>query len=190
MAEEKERRTLEDLKSPYTVCVTAVVYSEPRFQKNSLGNVIRDDNGKPVVLDIRNDAMYGAHIELTESEAERLKSLDVEVIKDGHVDLPPIEEVATPSSRPLQAAAFEQPSSSATATDETGERVPLTEMDDQELITYLRPEEGDPPSVNQVTEAVGDDPVLASRVLEAENSASGGEPRQALVRRLKKVEGQ
>jgi hypothetical protein len=57
-----------------------------------------------------------------------------------------------------------------------------------ELVEYLQTgNDGKPPTINDVLEAVGDDKDLANRMLAAENIASDGDPRSGLEQGLTKV---
>jgi hypothetical protein len=62
----------------------------------------------------------------------------------------------------------------------------LATMTDGQLVGWLR---DDKPTVDEVAAAVGDDQVLARRVLAAEETVTGGEPRKTLVEQLDKVGG-
>lgn len=53
-----------------------------------------------------------------------------------------------------------------------------------QLATYIKTEK---PSVDTLVKKVGNDPVLAQRVLDAENLATGNQPRAALDDKLSKV---
>jgi hypothetical protein len=180
MAESGEKKKKSAL-SPFTVKIAGASYFRPEPQRDTLGRLIKKD-GEPVIIDVREDAVRGDHIMLTESQARRLQSPEIDAVVPGHVALQSPESVATAGARPITAG-----SSSSVVRDETGEAVPLTELDDSELVDYLKPEEGRPPSVDAVVQAAGSDPVLAQRLIDAEGSASGGEPRSTLVERLQKV---
>lgn len=188
--------SLEEQLSPYTVKIVGIAYARPEVRKNSIGEVQRDENGNAIILDIRETAGFGEHVNLTESEAERLTAPGVDAVVEGHVNLTSLEETETSSAGGLEAAASPSPYEEARGEptpvpakteDAAGEKVSLAEMDDAELIGYLRPQEGEPPSVNEVVKATGDDPVLAARLVEAEQSASGGESRENLVKRLRRI---
>jgi len=49
--------------------------------------------------------------------------------------------------------------------------------------------EGDEPTINELLEYVGNDKDLAKKVLEAENQATGNEPRKGLVQGLTAIVG-
>lgn len=61
---------------------------------------------------------------------------------------------------------------------------PVNEKSVEELQLWLEEEK---PSAATVIDAVGDNPELARRVLEAEENATGGDPRQNLVKGLSAV---
>lgn len=68
---------------------------------------------------------------------------------------------------------------------------PVVSIDDIGLLTDEQLHElfqNDPPTAREVLEAVGDDPGLARRALQAEQQA-GHEPRKTLVKGLEKVVG-
>jgi hypothetical protein len=76
------------------------------------------------------------------------------------------------------------------ATAETTE-VALGDLDDEELVDWLMStgefDGQKKPNASEVVEAVGDDADLAERVIEAENKATGNQPRSSVVDALQKV---
>jgi len=56
----------------------------------------------------------------------------------------------------------------------------------EELASWI---EEDKPTVNEVLEAAGGDPATASKLLDAENLATGNQPRQGVVEGLSKIAG-
>lgn len=60
----------------------------------------------------------------------------------------------------------------------------VMDASDDELIIWLQEEN---PTIPEVVDAVGDDPENAQRALDAEESATGGEPRQGLVDKLEAI---
>lgn len=67
----------------------------------------------------------------------------------------------------------------------------LNELGDDEIVDWLMStgefDGQKKPTADEVVAAVGDNPELADRVLEAEETASGGEPRKGITERLEKV---
>lgn len=80
---------------------------------------------------------------------------------------------------------------SAPVSEDEPEEVELSDLDHEDLVNWLMstgPFDGvKKPTADEVVEAVGDDPELAARVLDAEQEASGGEPRKQVQERLSKV---
>lgn len=71
-----------------------------------------------------------------------------------------------------------------TATGDETSRESLDAMTDVELVAWLEEEK---PSAPQVINAAGDDPELAQRLLDAENSIAGRNARSTVVKGLEKV---
>lgn len=73
-----------------------------------------------------------------------------------------------------------------------GESRPVSELDDEELVDWLMGtgefDGQKKPTANEVVAAIGDDPELADRVLAAEETASGGNPRKAVVEHVESFE--
>jgi len=63
---------------------------------------------------------------------------------------------------------------------------PIGEMTIAQLAEWI---EGDEPTINELLEYVGNDKDLAKKVLEAENQATGNEPRKGLVQGLTAIVG-
>jgi hypothetical protein len=86
-----------------------------------------------------------------------------------------------------RSAAPEAPAEESTEATE----VDLSALDDDELVDWLMStgefDGRKKPNGSEVVEAVGDNPELAKRVLAAENTASGGDPRNNVEEPLNKV---
>lgn len=66
----------------------------------------------------------------------------------------------------------------------------INELGPHELAEWIQTPQGDtnrPPTINAVLEAVGNDPDLANRMLEAENIATNGDPRSGLEAGLRSI---
>lgn len=68
--------------------------------------------------------------------------------------------------------------------DATEDETYLQDMDDEELAEWVSSS-----TIPQVVNAANDDPDLAQRLLDAENAATGNDPRNGLVEGLAKVLG-
>lgn len=62
--------------------------------------------------------------------------------------------------------------------------VPVAEKSDQQLIDWISE---DKPNVDDTVGAAGTDPDLAQRILDAETAATGGDPREGVLKGLTKV---
>ncbi len=83
-----------------------------------------------------------------------------------------------------QAKATEAATDAGTLPDPDAPMPPLGELDDAALRALW---DSKPPLVSDLVEAVGDDAELAMRVMEAEETASGGQPRKTLMAQLNEV---
>lgn len=70
------------------------------------------------------------------------------------------------------------------AKDSESEEVDVVDLSDDELADWLEEES---PNVKETVAAAGDDPESARRLLAAEESVSGGDPRQGVVDGLNKI---
>lgn len=111
-------------------------------------------------------AKRGDVVELSDVDLERAKRFNA--IADD------VEEDVTPPNQQL------------------GVAPPLSEMSVEQLADWLQggfeDQEGKP-TIDDVVEAVDDDEELAAEMLEAENLATGNQPRAGLVERLEKITG-
>jgi hypothetical protein len=77
------------------------------------------------------------------------------------------------------------------ASEETAEEVELKDLDDEELVDWLMStgefDGNKKPTVPEVVAAGADDPGFADRLLKAEHTASGGDPRDGVVKGLEAV---
>lgn len=75
--------------------------------------------------------------------------------------------------------------------DDDGEEVELKDLEDQELVDWLMStgefDGNKKPTASEVVSGVGNDAELAARVVVAENTATGGNPRSSVVDPLNKV---
>lgn len=116
-------------------------------------------------------------------EEDRLRELDA-VGSAAEVD-----EYLRRLADPAAAGEADRAAASARLALQVGDAGPLDPANlaaatDQQLAAWIRDES---PTIDAVADAVGDDPALAARVLEAENTATGGDPRAGLVTKLEKV---
>lgn len=109
---------------------------------------------------------------ISKQELERLRA-------NGAVGTP--EEVAAVGLRALEGTT---PEPAATTPVEDAGALNLAAMSDDQLAALW---EEKPPTVGELTDAVGDDPALAQRVLDAETTAAKGDPRVTLVEAMEKV---
>jgi len=82
--------------------------------------------------------------------------------------------------------ALEGGDASAPPAEAGGEGSP-GDMDDAALAAWI---EADEPTINDLLELAGDDPEMAQRILAAENTATGNEPRKGLVTGLQRIIGE
>jgi hypothetical protein len=75
--------------------------------------------------------------------------------------------------------------------DTEGGAISLADRDDQELVDWLMStgefDGNKKPTADEVIAAAGDDPDLAERLIEAEDTASGGNPRKSVDDGLNKI---
>lgn len=69
-------------------------------------------------------------------------------------------------------------------TTEAGEEVPVSDLDDEELVSWIRE---DKPSAPEVVKAANGNPDQAVRLLAAENAATGNDPRKSVAEPLQKI---
>lgn len=74
--------------------------------------------------------------------------------------------------------------SAAGAEGDESPAVVVTEMDDQELMDWVKEV-----TIPEVLDAAADQPAVASRLLEAENAATGNDPRKGVVEALSAIAG-
>lgn len=65
---------------------------------------------------------------------------------------------------------------------------PTPPPDQAELVAWIKGDgDGDKPTAPEVVARAGDDPVLAQALIEAENEASGNDPRSSVIQPLEKI---
>lgn len=99
--------------------------------------------------------------------------------RDQEVDIPREQDVL----RGEKFDAFYTEADSLVET-ESGEEVPVSALDDEELVAWIR---DDNPTAKEVVDAANDNPDQAVRLLAAENAATGNDPRKSVAEPLQKI---
>lgn len=100
------------------------------------------------------------------------------------VDIPRDEDVARGEDAHAFYTEEDYASDEETSADEVTAETAPTENDHDALVVWIRDER---PNAATVVAAAGDDPERAQALIDAENEASGGDPRKSVIDPLSKI---
>jgi hypothetical protein len=196
------------MKEAQVICA-GVSYFESREVLDASGNPRKDDRGIEIKVDVRLDARLGEIIKISEPEYERLALLDA-VQEPGAAPLPgsgpakptlfstPVRvddemqstdtaEVMDPHNAtgrndsgltPEEASRLERQTQGL-----TDDEIDLETATVEEVATWIKE---DSVTVTELVDAA-EDPVLAQKLIDAENMATGGKPRKTAIKQLQEI---